>query len=933
MTFGQQSESKGSSHVQESSVTISEFTEVAELRQSKTFVALSDDQFDQFLKHAEFLKFAFGVTIRQFGDYPDKVYFLVSGKVRLFCKNVGHEQTLSVLSRPGDFLYSGEQLLHVAEQSESFRPNYGIRASTDVVVCRIPSQRLLEISRKVVGFRLALEQSVALVETSAKIHEAELVSQSQPLTADGAQGANYGQVVEVLPGEQGRKPLASDPVLSHIRRKIHRYPHVKQPNRSDCGAACLGMVSQFYGRHMNINNLRQLCHVTRYGTSMLFLAEAAEKLGFIARGLKAPYDSLAALKLPVICFWRQNHYVVLYEIDKHRALIGDPSESILHLSKEAFCKEYSGVVLELQPTNQFLTKVIEKSPLAMLLPLCLQFKSKIQDVFLASLAGQILVLIQPIFAQVIIDKVIVHQNHSMLNVMLIGMLILSLVQTAVGYLRTFLLGYVSMRIDQELIVTFCRHLLSLPLKFFQERTIADITTRFEQNRTITGFLTGPGVTTILDAITFVICLSILLFYNIQYAIAAIGYLLLYSILMIVTAPYLKNLNRIAFDKNAKVQGHLIESMRAIENIKAGAAENERRWQWELLFFDAQMIGFQLVIGSGTVNVVASFISLVGQLGLLWLAATLVIEGAISIGQLFALQMIVGQLSRSVLGLVGVWDQIQNVNISLERLGDVLGAEPEEPTPLNKLSVPSVEGHFVFRDVSFRYSELAQTNTLSGVSLEVLPGELVGIVGRSGSGKSTLIRLIQGLYPPNSGTIFVDGKDLGHLLMSEYRKHIGVVSQQEHLCGSTIRECLCLYAPEATTEELIQSTKIAGIHDFIQSLPNGYETSISEGGYNFSGGQRQRLAIARAIVSKPSIVIFDEATSALDTESERHIQKSIEELRTGRTMFVIAHRLSTVTMADKLLVMEKGQIVEAGTHEELIAVGGLYHDLCQQQLSL
>ncbi len=666
---------------------------------------------------------------------------------------------------------------------------------------------------------------------------------------------------------------------------------------------------------------------------MARLAEAAEQLGFVVRGIRTPYEGLEQLKLPVVCFWNDNHYVVLYEISSDRAIIGDPASDALTIDKEQFCRSYSGVILELAPTTKGPVWAETSSSIQMLLHFSLQFKDKIRDVFMASFASQLLLLVQPIFSQIIIDKVIVQQNLSMLNAVLIGMLIVSLIQTAISYLRAFLLSYVTMRIDQELIINFYRHLLSLPFRFFQERTTADIITRFEQNRTITSFLTGPGVTIVLDAITFIICLGVLFCYNIKYACASFGFLFLYAILMVATRPYLKQFNRIAFEKNTKVQSSLLETVKGIENIKAGAAENERRWKWESLFLDAQMVGFRLVLASSLIGVVARFISLSGELLLLWLGATLVIEEQISIGQLVALQMIVARLSQSVLNLVSVWDQVQNVQIAMERLGDVMEAAPEEPFPQSKIPLPSIAGDVVFDRVTFRYNEVIQTDTLSEVSFRARSGEMIGIVGRSGSGKTTLIRLLQGLYHPVSGSVSVDGKSLQFVSLQDLRNHIGVVSQREHLFLGTVRENLSLYEPEATLDRIIEASTIAGIHDFIQTLPHGYETLVGEDGYNLSGGQRQRLAIARALVKRPSILIFDEATSALDSESERHIQKAIQELRGETTTFVIAHRLSTVTSADRLLVMDSGRIIETGTHQELIEHKGLYYQLFSQHLNL
>jgi ATP-binding cassette, subfamily B, bacterial HlyB/CyaB len=742
--------------------------------------------------------------------------------------------------------------------------------------------------------------------------------------------------VSMKPLQVAAKPAAKPPEpleetrVTRLRRAFHRYPHIRQQTQMDCGATCLGMICQFYGKTVPLNRLRVLCNVSSYGTSLLAIAESAEKLGFTTRGVRASFDGMRKLKTPFICHWKGNHFIIVYDMTDKGATVGDPGDDILHLSKEEFLAGASGVGLEVIPTEEFGKVKPGTSPLLAYMPVVKPYLPLFFHVFVASVAYQILMLISPLFTQQVIDKVIVHQSLSMLNIMIVGMVIVTTFSTLISMLRGFVLSYLAMSLDQALFVAFFRHMVSLPIDFFHQRTTGEIISRFGENKKITSFISGVGVSILLDAFTFVIYLGMIFSYNQTYAAAALAYVLIMIVMILLTRPILRRLAQRSFEKDMASSSFMIESVRGLERIKSSATENRTRWKWESLFYDSMNVRFQSMLVSSGITLVSQTLNFAGTTFLLWLGANLVINHTLSIGQLMALSSMVGMMSTPLLKLVEVWNSLQDVNISLERLGDVFEAQPEEVDADKKVPLHNMNGQVAFENVTFRYTDLGDKNTLVNVSFTVNPGETVAIVGRSGSGKSTIIRLVQGLYHPKEGRVLIDGYDLRNVSLRDLRRQTGVVAQQDYMFRGTIRESLSLYKPDASLEEVIAAAKMSGIHDFITTLPYGYDTPISEGATNISGGQRQRISIATALLHNPKILIFDEATSALDTESERKIQESLERVREGRTLFIIAHRLSTVATADRILVMDRGQIIEQGTHQSLLAEKGLYYHLYNQQ---
>jgi ATP-binding cassette subfamily B protein len=512
------------------------------------------------------------------------------------------------------------------------------------------------------------------------------------------------------------------------------------------------------------------------------------------------------------------------------------------------------------------------------------------------------------------------------------MLLVAFFSTASSLLRQYLLIHISQKLSLRLSSDLFRQVLLLPLRFFQNRKIGDLMQRFSDNDTIERILTGKVVSTVLDVMMLFLVVGLMLYYNVQLTVVALAVVPIYAALALGFAPLLKRNNQRSFEKAAAAESSLIEAINSVAAIKHCTAERTVRWGHEELLIQRTNTEFrgeklEMALEAATAGVQA-----VGTAILLWYAAHLVIEGRLTVGQLMAFQSLLGMVMAPLGGLLNLWDDLQDAWLSLQRLGDVYDAEAEQPVRRQALALPELQGAMQFVDVEFRYNT-DERPVLSQINLEVQPGQTIALVGRSGSGKTTLISLLQRLHNPTAGRILVDGFDLANVDLRSLREQIGVVAQEPVIFTKTIRENIALRDPEASLERVVQAAQIANAHEFIMSFPLGYDTAIGEMGVRLSGGQRQRINIARALLTDPRIIIFDEATSALDTESERAIQQNMGSFLNGRTALVIAHRLSTIRNADKIVVLDEGQIVEQGTHAELIERHGLYHHLNSQQLTL
>jgi HlyB family type I secretion system ABC transporter len=722
--------------------------------------------------------------------------------------------------------------------------------------------------------------------------------------------------------------------LGHWWQQLtQRYPFVKQQSMSDCGVACLAMIGRYWGKQFSIHQLRPLANVDRDGASLLGLVTAAEAIGFSTRPVKGSLESLAKQPLPAIAHWEGNHYIVVYAISRRTVTVSDPAFGRRKFSHAQFQKGWTGYTLLLQPTQAFKHAPEAQSDLWRFVELLKPYGWVFVEVLLASLLIQIFGLCTPIFTQILLDRVVVERSTSTFFAAGSGLLIFTLFGLLMRSLRRYLLFHTANRVDLSLAVGFIAHAFRLPQRYFDTRYVGDITSRVSENRTIRRFLSSDAILTLIDLLMVFVYFGLMFWYSWQLALTAAVLFPILAVVTLITTPFLKRVSREIFTAKTKEGSYLIEALTGITTIKSLGIERLVRWRWEELFNQSIKTNFSGQILRERLTLINDVLENTGTRLIFLFGVWQVINDQLSIGQLFAFNMLLGNVFSPFERLIALWNDFQEVAIAVERLNDVLNTPPEEDEQALRMpALPPMQGHIVFQQVTFRYSVESDRNTLENISFEVLPGQTVAIVGRSGSGKTTLAKLLLGLYPVASGRILIDGHDINAISKSSLRPQVGVVDQETFLFGGSIRDNISLAHPSATTEEIREAARQAGADLFINELPLKYETPIGEGGGMISGGQRQRLAIARALLGNPRLLILDEATSSLDTESEHIIQTNLNTILKNRTTLVIAHRLSTIRNADLILVLDRGVLIEQGTHEELMTRRGQYFYLNQQQFT-
>ncbi len=657
---------------------------------------------------------------------------------------------------------------------------------------------------------------------------------------------------------------------------------------------------------------------------------AAKDLGLKAKLVRHDIKRLPLLALPALVWREDGQHFILARIDDDRYLIQDiEAGKPVILTKDEFAQRYSGQLILVTSRASILGQ-LAKFDFTWFIPAVIKYRRIFLEVLVVSVFIQLFALVTPMFFQVVMDKVLVHRGFSTLDVITIALLVIIVFDVVLGGLRTYVFAHTTSRIDVELGARLFRHLLSLPLAYFEHRRVGDTVARVRELEQIRNFLTGQALTSVLDLCFSFIFLLVMWFYSGWLTLVVIISLPCYAIWSATISPILRSRLNDKFARNADNQSFLVESVTAIGTIKAMAVEPQmtRRWDQQLAAYVSS--GFRVTrlatIGQQGVQLIQKLVTVIT----LWLGAHLVIKGELTVGQLIAFNMLAGQVAAPVIRLAQLWQDFQQVGISVSRLGDILNTPTENPT--SRVALPNIKGQIEFEKISFRYRPDG-AEILRDLNLQIKSGEILGIVGRSGSGKSTLTKLVQRLYTPERGRVLVDGNDLALADPAWLRRQVGVVLQENVLLNQSIRANIALADPGMPLENIMYAAKMAGAHDFIMELPEGYDTIVGEQGAGLSGGQRQRVAIARALVGNPRILILDEATSALDYESERAIMQNMQAICKGRTVLIIAHRLSTVRMANRIIAMDKGSIVEEGTHEELLAKpDGYYRYLYQLQNS-
>ena len=662
---------------------------------------------------------------------------------------------------------------------------------------------------------------------------------------------------------------------------------------------------------------------------VLHLVRAARRLGLKARSVQSSPERLGKVPLPAIAELRDGGFAVLARVSEGRVLVQEGARPPRLLGLDELRTLWTGGLV-LLARRAAPAAAEHRFDLTWFIPPVVKYRRLFAEVLVVSFFLQLFALVTPLFFQVVIDKVLVHRGLTTLDVLVIGLAGVTVFEVVLGGLRTYVLAHTTSRVDVELGAGLFRHLLGLPLAYFEARAAGQTVARVHELHTIRDFLTGSAVTLVLDLAFTVVFLAVMYWYSPILTWVVLGSIPFYVLISVAITPGLRRRVEEKFRRGAANQAFLVEAVTGVETLKSMAVEPQMRQRWEEQLAGYVHASFRAVVlgtfGSQAVQLVSKLVAALT----LWLGAKLVIEGELTVGQFIAFNMLAGQVSAPILRLAQLWQDFQQMRIAVERLGDVLNTPVEPGLAAGRPALPPMQGRVRFEGVTFRYRPDGP-EVLREVSLEIRPGEVVGIVGRSGSGKSTLTRLLQRLYVPERGKVLVDGIDLAMTNPAWLRRQVGVVLQENVLFQRSVRDNIALAEPAMAMERVVAAARLAGAHEFILELPEGYDTVLEERGANLSGGQRQRIAIARALATDPRVLVLDEATSALDYESERVLRENMSRIVEGRTVLVVAHRLSTVRRADRIVVLDRGRIVEEGRHDDLAArPGGLYARLYRMQ---
>lgn len=704
-------------------------------------------------------------------------------------------------------------------------------------------------------------------------------------------------------------------------------------NGIDTGLACLVAIAKYYNIPADYRQLER-AYVLRAGSvDITTLVRAARELKLKARkyeGLKEA--DLDRLVYPILIRLHSGRSVVITTIREGNIYVMDPafSQQPVKVDRYKLLLDWNGEAILF--TRRFeLDKKKSKFGFKWFIPVLSKYMPLLRNVLFLSFLLQVLGLASPFFVQNIIDKVLVHRAADALDILVLGMIICSLFQQIMTGLRTYLFANITSKMDVVLSSRLYKNIMSLPISYFQKWQVGDVVSRIGEIETLRGFMTGSSLTIILDIVFAVFYFAVMfLYYSRMLSLVVLVMIPMFVLLNLIVAPIFKRLINDRFLIASENRSFLIETITGIHTVKATSVENNFIRRYEEMLARLVKASLDVVNLANIANSIGSFFFSIFNLVILWIGAYYVMEGDITVGELIAFQMIAGQLIGPVMRLINQWQDFQRVRVSMERLSDIMDEETEPAFNPSRTTLPSLRGEIAMEKLAFSYTEEGG-KVLDNVNIRIPAGMKVGIVGRSGSGKSTLTKLIQRLYLPDTGRILIDGVDIAQVEPAWLRRQIGVVLQDSMLFSGSIEENIRIAAPNATHEEIVNAAKLAGADEFISQFQHGYDSFVGERGSMLSGGQRQRIAIARALISNPRILIFDEATSALDYESENIIMNNIEPISRGRTMLMIAHRLSTVRDCDAIIVIDKGRIIEAGTHDELMKRNGVYAKLHQAQM--
>lgn len=721
-----------------------------------------------------------------------------------------------------------------------------------------------------------------------------------------------------------------------------RYACVRQQDQSDCGVAALATIALHYKLRVKLHKLRDVAGTDRVGTNLLGLVMAAEKLGFSGQGVQAEYHELtpehvpALVHLPAVAHIVHkegfHHFIVVHKATQKYVIIADPAGGVEKWTKEEFCKRWTGYMALLTPDYQRLSvEAVGQavSPWKRFFALVRPNMPTLLEAFFSAMVLTGLGMLSSFFVQHLVDSILVHNERRLLNALGIGMGIVLVFRVMIGVFRGYLLAFLARRVDLSLISNYTSHLLRLPMNFFEMRKTGDLLSRVYDASKIREALSGATLTTLVDGTLLAVSTLIMFLYDWQLALVACLFIpMLVGFVMFFHRPVQRR-SRLAMEDAAILQSHLVEDATGIDTIKAYRLENARGDGAERKLVNFVQDVFALQKFGMILNAASMLITGVSVLIILWYGSHRVMDGALTIGQLMFFNMLMANVLGPVERLAILSLEFEDAVIAIDRLYEYLDVEQEGKKDDNALTFGGIKDALVLDKATFRYGYRA--NVLDNVNMRIPAGKTIAVVGESGSGKTTLLKLLMRFYDPVEGRILADGRDLREFSLESLRAKIGIVSQDPFIFNGTLMENISLGRPEAKKDEILDAAKVAGLSDFISELPQGYETMIGERGVKLSGGQKQRIAIARALLVDPRILILDEATSNLDAGSEALVQEALARLMKGRTTLVVAHRLSTVRDADRIVVLDGGRVAERGRHAELMARGGIYKRLVEHQV--
>ncbi|MDP2541221.1 ABC transporter ATP-binding protein [Tenacibaculum discolor] len=726
---------------------------------------------------------------------------------------------------------------------------------------------------------------------------------------------------------------------------MKKFPNYKQTEAKDCGPTCIKIIAKHYGKTINTQQLRKLSETTREGSSLLGLSEAVESIGFKSLGIKLAFNKLKEAPFPCIVHWNKNHYVVLYKIKKDVVYISDPAHGLITFTKEEFIQHWignnadenteEGIALLVEPTPKFYQEEFEedeKFGFSFIFKYLYKYKKFIVQLIIGLLAGSLLQLILPFLTQSVVDVGIKNQDLNFVYLILFAQLFLFVGKASLEIIRSWILLHLSTRINISLISDFFIKLMKLPISYFDVRMTGDLLQRINDHKRIERILTTSSLTVLFSFFNLIIFSLVLGYYSLQiFGVFVLGSVLYFGWVLFFFKKR-KELDYKRFSQVSQEQSKVIELINGMQEIKLHNAERRMRWNWEYVQARLFKVATKSLALEQTQSVGSNFINELKNMFITILSAKLVIDGQITLGMMMAISYIVGQLNGPITQLINFMRDIQDAQISLDRLGEIHNMEDEEKPGDEKVTTIPENASIKLNNISFRYTGGLEP-VLKDLSLEIPANKTTAIVGVSGSGKTTLMKLLLGFYQVDQGDIMINNFNLKNVSQKEWRRNCGVVMQEGYIFNDSIAKNIAVGEDYVDKEKLAHAIDVANIGDYIEGLPLGYNTKIGSEGNGLSTGQKQRLLIARSVYKNPKFLFFDEATSALDANNEKVIMGKLNEFFADKTAVVIAHRLSTVKNAHQIVVLEKGKIIEKGSHEELIKLKGSYYHLVKNQLDL